>query len=353
MPQGAAHAPGGAYQPLRAHIIGPDFGGLGFQVNRPAHVVLFEVMPGRGTSLVYPRAGMGSGSGEITMGRFNLGLNRIAGRELYHPAHTSIGVAPPRFYFLIASERPLNLDAFGTFGMGTMRALGTEFAAYNVFSTMERLAQLALPSGVADGTWTSDVYMYWPQAVSSEPAPRHVLLTCNGYQVYVRLEYLALAQQSLCATRSDAPAAEPDDTTRTPGGEVIPRRRAPPETDRRSVNEQVRTSAQLEEGRSMRERRTLDRREAAAAEREGRTAREADSRPRPGAGRDATQPGSTERDEARMPRHAPNAPSHPVRPDPPAREPQQRPPPEPRAEPAPAPAPSPSPSPAPERCRDC
>jgi hypothetical protein len=289
-PQGAARGPGGAYQPLRAYISGPDFGGLGFQVNRPAHVALFEVVPGRGTSLVYPRAGMGAGSGELTMGRFNLGLNRIAGRELYHPAHTSMSLAQPRFYFLIASERPLNLNAFGTFGMGTMRALGTDFAAYNAFSTMERLAQLALPSGIADGDWASDVYMHWPQAVSSGPAPRHVLLTCNGYRVYVRLEYLALAHQSLCTNQSDVPTAEPRDTARTPAGEVIPRRRAPPETDRASVSEQVRTSAQLEEGRSMRERRTLDRRERVAEQRD-RTAGEVNARPRPGAGRDVVNPG--------------------------------------------------------------
>jgi hypothetical protein len=343
MPQGSAHPPGGAYQPLRAYITGPEFGGLGFQVNRPAHVALFEVVPGRGTALVYPATGMGSGSTQTTMGRFNLGMNRIAGRELYHPAHASVGLVGPRFYFLIASVRPLNLDSFGTFGMGTMRALGTELAAYNAFSTMERLAQVALPSTAPDGSWTSDVYMHWPQAVSSAPAPRHVLLTCNGYQVHVRLEYLALVQQTLCAPQSNAPTAAPSDTAGAPSGEVIPRRRAPPEPDRGSVSEQVRTSAQLEEGRSMRERRTLERREIGAAERQERVERGVEARPRPGAGRGATQPGSMQRGETRVPREAPSA--QPERSPPPARETQQRPPPEPRAEPAPTPAP--------ERCRDC
>ncbi len=47
------------YQPLRAQITGPWANGLSFHVNRPSYAALFEVVPGAGTSLVYPSPGWG------------------------------------------------------------------------------------------------------------------------------------------------------------------------------------------------------------------------------------------------------------------------------------------------------
>ncbi|CAN5617120.1 hypothetical protein BH23GEM6_BH23GEM6_02720 [soil metagenome] len=361
LPQGSGSGSASDYQPLRAFISGPDMGGLGFHVNRPAHVALFEIVPGAGASLVFPSPGMGPTSGFVMSGRANLQVQRIASRDLYRAVYAPARHSVPRFYFLIASERPLNLNSFGTYGMGIQRALGMHVASHNAYSVMERLAEVALPEPGEDGSWTTDVYVDWPRAISPVPIERHVLVTCNGYTFYVRLEYLEQVQQSLCAKPSETPAAQPGDSARAPDVEVIPQRRPPPVTST-ALGQRVRTSSQLAEGGELRERRTPDswRRHAPEASTpslhdETRSARITSPRSAGGTeGSGERSPGaatgsSTEATERRRP--TPEREAAPTRTDTQQRPPERRDPV--RVAPAPAPSPAPAPARAPERCVEC
>jgi hypothetical protein len=346
LPQGTGTPYAADYRPLTAYISGPDFGGLGFQLNRPAHVAMFEVVPHRGASLVFPYAGSGGMSGYVTSGRFDLGTRRIASRDLYNASFARNGMSGPTFYLLVASEQPLNLDRFGTFGMGIRTVLGHEYASGSPYRMMERLAEAALPVSEQDGSWTTDLYVHWPEAISRTPADRHVLLTCNGYSVYVRLEYLAQLRQTLCATQAESPVS-PNDTTEAREGQVAPGRRPPP-VDQSALSEQVRTSAQMEEP-ATRERRTPQRGTRAGApemEREDARVRSGESRPATGRrGQSPTQPGK----RAGSSDPAPAPPAARPAPESQPRSGAQR---APRAEPRSAPA-SPQPSAPPQRCADC
>ncbi len=294
---------GGGYEPLRAFVSGPELGGgLGFQLNRPAYVAIFEVMPGRGTSLVYPYPGSGRSSGYAFSGRAHLGSQRFAGRDIYLPTYGHGVLQGPTFYLLIASEQPMNLDRLGAYGMGLRSALGNHWAAYSPYQTMERLAETVLPSMADDGSWTSDLYVHWPQALARDPDGRSVLLNCNGYQTYVRLEYVALAYRTFCMQQNEVPTERTDSAqTPAPGVEIVPRRRPAPE-GRSGLQERVRTSSQMEERQEARERRTPGgrmgdggemRRAGAGVERSG-TARRA-----------GTTPGSGEAGPVRGPRGQP------------------------------------------------
>jgi hypothetical protein len=216
LPAGSGPATSNSYQPLRAYINPPEFGGLGFQVNRPAYVAMFEVVPGQGAAQVYPSIGSGPMSGYATVGRAHIGTRRVAARDLYLPAHSQSRLQEPRYYLLIASESPLNLEPFGSFGMGLRSSLGVHFASYNPYHTMERLAETVLPTMQYDGSWTTDLYVHWPEAISATPADRHVLLSCNGYRVYVRIEYLARVHQTLCGQQEAQPVR--GDTVTAPRG---------------------------------------------------------------------------------------------------------------------------------------
>src|SRR5690606_24208258 len=108
------------------------------------------------------------------------------------------GYAGPQFFFMIASEEPLDLERFGPVGNGLQSVLGVQFAAMNAYSTMERLAMAAVPN-VESGNWTTDYYVYWPNTLYSTPRDNTVLVTCGGYSVYVPIDRVLEVQRALCS----------------------------------------------------------------------------------------------------------------------------------------------------------
>lgn len=250
----AADGPAPRYRALRAQILPPGFGAggsVGFHVNRPAYVALFEVTPGAGSSLVYPSPGIGRMDGFSYAGLNTLPWLRRHNAETYHPAFG--GMAGPRFFFLVASERPLNLAQFGSFGYGLRSAMGARFTSLNAYDAIEEIAELTLPTTAADGSWTSDLYVHWPQAL--ERGGRAVLVRCNGYAVQVPVEFVVAAQATLCDPRrteegKPAQPAEPTDSA----SKAQPGRRAPlPKADAdASLRARIAASAQLDEERAAR-----------------------------------------------------------------------------------------------------
>jgi hypothetical protein len=208
--------------------------------------------------MLYPGFGSGSLDGRVFAGS-HFGNQRINNRDMFaFASRASFG--QPRFYFLIASDRPLNVKQFGTFGSMLHARLGTSFMSMSAYNTMEDLAQLALPSLVNDGSWTTDMYVDWPSVISQEPARGRIFVSCNGYEMYVPIEYLMAVQAAICEPLDEAQKKTSDEE---PEPEVVKPKarqplpadgavggaaeaiRAPDVRDRRAVIERISSSSQL------------------------------------------------------------------------------------------------------------
>jgi hypothetical protein len=278
------------YHPLRAYISPSDASGLGFYVNRPAHVAVFEIVPGRGSSLVYPNPGIGRMDGFVFGGSHHLGWGRRYNAGHYLPASHAMS-AGPRFFFLVASEEPLDLDPIGAFGMGLHGSLGMQFASLNAYSSMERLATLVLPSTADDGSWTTDLYVHWPNVLYDSRSGRRdlVQVRCNGYSMLVPVRQIAAVRASLCGALDDSnrKPATPQPSDSAGGGEIVaPKRRQPlPKSQATELHERITSSTQLEEAERRRAEPRAGSREVNLRERSGGRAE-----PRAGSSEPRTRP---------------------------------------------------------------
>lgn len=203
--QSRAAAP---YQPIEAYITAITPGGPLFHVNRPAYVAMFYISPGSGVSMLYPGFGSGSLSGRAFAGS-HFASTRMNNQSQY--IFTRASVLQPRFYFLVASEQPLNVSQFGAFGDGLRSRLGSAFASFSAFNTMEVIARQVLPSLPDDGSWTSDMYVEWPDVIHSEPGRARVLVECAGYSMWVAREHMALVRTTVCDAVERHEAKEPQE----------------------------------------------------------------------------------------------------------------------------------------------
>jgi|GEM_PF-1427149 len=150
--------------PLAARIT--DRGGSDFSVdlNRPAYVAVFEILPGQGVGLLYPRY-------EREDAYFPAGLSSL---DLRHAARDynwysgSMSAArysrsEPRSYFLVASKRPLRISRFQRGGGGALRSvLGlSAYGAVDQQAVMNDLVGAIVPDQPAED-WTTDVFTVWP-----------------------------------------------------------------------------------------------------------------------------------------------------------------------------------------------
>ena len=207
LPQQQSWTPA-AYQPLNARISALTPGGPLFHVNRPAYVAMFYIAPGSGVSMLYPGYGSGSLSGRAFAGA-QFARMRLNNQGQY--IFTRASAMQPRYYFLIASERPLDISHFGAFGDGLRGHLGSAFGSFSAFDTMEEIARQALPGLPDDGSWTTDMYVDWPSVIHMEPGPARVLLDCGGYSMYVAAEYVPVVRSIICdPAREQAPKSSGD-----------------------------------------------------------------------------------------------------------------------------------------------
>jgi hypothetical protein len=228
-------------------------------VNRPAYAALFQIMPGAGVSQVYPALGTGNMDGRVYSGYTSLSTLRLANMEQYSPAPLIGG--GPRFYFLITSDKPLDIKRFGTFGYGLRRELGLQFTDFNAFETMERLAELTIPAPVEQQSWATDFYVDWPNVLYREPVAGLPLvpLRCGSYQMWVPMNRLMEADARIChpdqvetPQKPGSPSDSSGVTKPAPRAPVAPSSKpaTPKSADQRSavetIREQIRESAQLE-----------------------------------------------------------------------------------------------------------
>lgn len=155
-------------------------------VNREAHVALFEIVPGRGVSMVYPVSSADVRASDAHYA--NLTVQH--GRAFYYSDPFGHSAYQPRYYYLVASVAPLNLTRLRSSLGATRKVLGPMFASYRPYDVIDRLTELTVPMQ-ADEDWTTDILVDWPM-----PAPprfassmSRVIACANGRLAVVPRDY--------------------------------------------------------------------------------------------------------------------------------------------------------------------
>jgi hypothetical protein len=227
----------GSYAPLRAHIVPQMMSSspqVGFFLSRPAHVAMFRIAPGQGTTMIFPSPGYGPGSSRVYSG-----WHSTLPQRHWNPS-TSFSTGPrsgPVFYFLIASEEPLMTADLGAYGHRLNSMLGVGFASHSAYGTMERLASLVVPD-LASESWTTDFFVEWPE-LDTRPRQGYVLVQCNGLQVYAPPHLAREVFEQMCRRGQQEPTpvvpVQPGDST----GIVEPIRRPPVDVSDRIASTQL------------------------------------------------------------------------------------------------------------------
>lgn len=214
--------------PLRVRLV-DGAGGLGVQLNRPAHVALFEVVPGRGMGLVYPAHG--SDRSFVSAGYSRVQHSRLRPYTWYYDG---AGFSPmgPRYYLLVASRRPLWIERFqddpgalrGWFGLRS-------FAARNPYPAMDELVDLVVPPQ-DDADWDTDLLTVWPHdGRLGFDEHRLVRVVCQDGSVVTTTwdsAHLACRRFRHQPARPSVPPQRPDTLDAQPSDSVrVPTRRRP------------------------------------------------------------------------------------------------------------------------------
>jgi hypothetical protein len=155
-------------------------------VNREAYVALFEIVPGRGVSMVYPVSGAQVRASDAHYADLSVQL----GRSFYYSDPFGHSAYQPRYYYMVASVAPLNLTRLRSSLGATRKVLGAMYASYRPYDVVDRLTELVVPMQ-PDEDWTTDILVDWPMAAP----PRYAsgssrLVTCsNGRVLVVPLGY--------------------------------------------------------------------------------------------------------------------------------------------------------------------
>jgi hypothetical protein len=154
-------------------------------VNREAHVAMFEIIPGRGVTMVYPQTRTGAFASE---GHF-ADLTMQPGRMFYHTDAFGHSSVQPRYYYVVASVAPLNLTRLWASLGATRRVLGRLYASHRPYDVIDRLTQLVVPMQ-ADEDWATDLYMDWPTSPTPRSVLAHQFVRCaNGRVIMVAANY--------------------------------------------------------------------------------------------------------------------------------------------------------------------
>jgi hypothetical protein len=154
-------------------------------VNREAYVAMFEIVPGRGVTMVYPSYRDQSFLSDMHYADLGVQL----GRGFYFTDPFGFASFQPRYYYAIASIAPLNLARLQSSLGATRRVLGRVYASYRPFDVIDRITELVVPMQ-PDEDWATDLFVDWPV-----PAPlrtfaafRH-LRCANGRLLFVDPNY--------------------------------------------------------------------------------------------------------------------------------------------------------------------
>lgn len=130
--------------------------GVRVALSEPAHVAIFEVVPGERVALFYPA--VESEPTLIAAGRTT--LHTSARRARAYPG-SSYGRQAPLLY-MIASRHPLDEALIRDMQEGLGSMMADPFRSNNPAETMEFLASLVVPVDQPETDWTTDVLSRYP-----------------------------------------------------------------------------------------------------------------------------------------------------------------------------------------------
>jgi hypothetical protein len=157
-------------EPLELDIGRPSAGKLLLQTNRPAYVAIFEIIPNRGVTLIYPAADH----------QRNMVISGLTWVPLWwSPRRVS---ASDRYIYAVAAEEPLRLSAETFEGGYFSRALGVRiFRAESPYATMRAISRTVVPS-VAEEEWAEDAQVITSTYLTE--TYRTVRVHCPGGRVF-------------------------------------------------------------------------------------------------------------------------------------------------------------------------
>lgn len=144
--------------PLEVDIARPHNGKLFVQTNRAAYVAIFEIVPDRGVTLVYPVSARQRRF--VVTGLRDVPVWWEPSRVTYRGAglSSSSRSQPARYIYVLASDEPLRIPDAAFRDGYLYQALGNQaYRATNPYATMRALAREFVPS-VADEGWAEDAY---------------------------------------------------------------------------------------------------------------------------------------------------------------------------------------------------
>jgi hypothetical protein len=153
-------------------------------VNREAYVALFEIVPGRGVTLLYPQTRRQVWASDMHYADLTIQL----GRTFYHSDPFGLTRRQPRYYYAIASAAPLNLTRLHASLGATRRVLGRMYASYRPYDVIDRLTELVVPRQ-RDEDWATDLFLDWPAVPPRAVLAQQVIRCANGRVLFVAANY--------------------------------------------------------------------------------------------------------------------------------------------------------------------
>ena len=207
--------------PLRAWIGFPigSSGVFPMFVNREAHVALFEIVPGRGVTMLYPVSRPDMSASEIHYA--NLAVQPA--RMFYYTDPFGHSAFQPRYYYMVASVAPLDLTRLRSSLGATRKVLGAMYASYRPYDVIDRVTELVVPMQ-ADEDWATDIFVYWPMPAPLQRFVSTRLVTCaNGrvFEVPLSYPYFGCPGDPAVQVKGDSSKSPPTDSI---GGDSVRRR---------------------------------------------------------------------------------------------------------------------------------
>lgn len=218
-PQRVTVPPPPRVDPLQVSIVRPDDGRVLVQTSRPAYLAVFEIVPGRGVAVVYPRPAQPR---DLTV----TGLTWVS---LYWTMRYDYRYASSdtRYIYAVASDTPLRLDDSDYDRYHLERRLGSTFNGYSPNATVRAISR-EFVRAQPDEYWGEDMF-------TMALAPSRVIVTIRWARVYcpgggyfeVRED---IADRVWCPARNTGrgrPVTQAPDSVFASNGRRVPRRLDP------------------------------------------------------------------------------------------------------------------------------
>jgi hypothetical protein len=146
---------------LAARIVDRGAGNFAIDLNRPAYVAVFEILPGQGVGLMYPS--FETQDAFYPAGFSILPSTRVRNYDWFEAGYRGqLSTNMPRFYFLVASKRPLRISRFQRSDGALRSVLGLSgYTSLSYQSVMGDLVNTIVPYQPSTD-WTTDVFAVWP-----------------------------------------------------------------------------------------------------------------------------------------------------------------------------------------------